>query len=681
MTPSVRGTKPGAICDRDGVGFVLFSANAEKVELCLFGSDDREISRVPMLRDGDLWQCRVSGIGAGQRYGYRVHGPYDVGNGHRFNPNKLLIDPYARVLDRSFNLSPAHFGYTNVAPGDRSTMDERDSAPFTPKCIVVEEFPNTERPLRRPLKDTAVYELHVRGMTILHPDVAPAARGTISGLSSETVIRHLRELGITAIELLPVHAFADEPRLVRAGLRNYWGYNSINFFALEPRYAAGDPRLEFCEFVRRFHDAGIEIILDVVFNHSGEGDEWGPTICFRGIDNASYYRLMPDDRTKYINEAGTGNTLNIAHPMVRLMVLDSLRYWARFGVDGFRFDLATVLANDDGQFDAHARFFAELGADPDLAKLKLIAEPWDATPGGYRLGDFPSAFGEWNDRFRNTVRRFWRGDRATIGEMATRITGSSDVFPARGPLSSINFITAHDGFTLQDLVSYSAKQNWANGEQNADGTDENFSWNCGAEGETRDAAIRNLRLQQKRNLIATLVLSLGIPMITAGDELGRTQRGNNNAYCQDNEISWVDWNLDSDDRVFLGFVRRVVALRAQHPAVRRESFYRGAPGALPWKDIVWLTRAGQELTSDAWQDPDLRFLACAFSAETGAARYYLALNAASEPVSVLLPKSEGAPWRSLLDTSVPDGGTPSESATGESIVRARSLVLLLHDGV
>ena len=623
-----------------------------------------------MRRDGDLWQCRIPGIGAGQRYGYRVHGPYDPRNGHRFNPYKLLIDPYARVLDRSLNLSPAHFGYKNEASGDRSTMDDTDSAPFTPKCIVTPEFPKTGSPLWRPLKDTVIYELHVRGITLLHPDIALAARGTISGLSSEPVIRHLRELGITAVELLPVHAFADEPRLVRAGLRNYWGYNSINFFALEPRYAAREAQLEFCDFVRRFHDAGIEIILDVVFNHTGEGDEWGPTICFRGIDNASYYRLMPEQRSAYINDAGTGNTLNIGHPTVRLMVLDSVRYWARFGVDGFRFDLATVLGRVDGEFDAGAKFFTELSADPELAKLKLIAEPWDATSGGYRLGGFPPQFSEWNDRFRDTVRRFWRGDRAMIGEMATRLTGSSDVFPTRNPLSSVNFITSHDGFTLEDLVSYSAKHNWANGEYNADGTNENFSWNYGKEGETGDPAIRNLRLQQKRNLIATLLLSLGIPMITAGDELGRTQHGNNNAYSQDNEISWVNWNLETHDQVFLGFVRRVLALRAQHPTFRRESFYRGAPGALPWKDIAWLTQAGEELTSGEWRDPELRFLACAFSTETGAARYYLALNASSEPVSALLPKSAGAPWRMLLDTSVPDGGTTSE-ITGCGLDRSR----------
>ena len=675
MTRSPDDIRPGAICDHDGVTFVLFSANAEKVEVCLFGSDDRETSRVPMGRDGELWQCRVAGIGAGQRYGYRVHGPYDPDNGQRFNPNKLLIDPYARLLDRSLNLSSAHFGYA----GDGATPDERDSAPFTPKCIVVKEFPKTEKRVGHSLRDTIIYELHVRGMTMLHPEVASAARGRISGLSSDAVMSHLKKLGITAVELLPLQAFADEPQLIRAGLQNYWGYNSINFFALEPRYVAGDAFLEFSDFVHRYHDAGIEIILDIVFNHSGEGDEWGPTISFRGIDNASYYRLIPEDRARYINDAGTGNTLNIGNRMVRLMLLDSLRFWARFGVDGFRFDLATELGKEDGEFDPHAKFFAELSADPELATLKLIAEPWDATSGGYRLGGFPPEFSEWNDRFRNTVRRFWRGDRGMIGEMATRLTGSSDIFPARSPLASVNFITAHDGFTLQDLVSYSAKHNWANGEQNGDGTNENFSWNCGVEGKTRDLAIRNLRLQQKRNLIATLLLSLGVPMITAGDELGRTQRGNNNAYCQDNEISWVDWNADSDDQlVFKSFVQRLVALRAKHPVFRRESFYAGAPAVLPWKDIVWLTGTGRELKPDQWQDSELSFLACAFSPEDGAVRYYLALNPAPEPVVVQLPAAMVAPWKLLLDTSVPDGGKPTPLAERQ-IVPARSLVLLLQN--
>jgi isoamylase len=680
IVPSTGEAKPGVFSYGDGVMFALFSANAEQVELCLFRSDDCEISRLQMQREGDLWQCHVPGIGAGQRYGYRVHGPYDPGKGHRFNPNKLLIDPYAKALDRSLSLSPAHFGFTNEASGDRATMDQTDSAPFTPKCIVVQDFLKSERLLHRPMRDSVIYELHVRGMTMLHPKVPPAARGTLSGLSSEAVVRHLQELGVTAIELLPVHAFVDEPQLVRAGLRNYWGYNSINFFTLEPRYAAADAHLEFCDFVRRFHEAGIEIILDVVFNHTGEGDEWGPTICFRGIDNASYYRLMPEHRDRYINDAGTGNTLNTAHPMVRLMVLDSLRYWARFGVDGFRFDLAPVLGRENGEFDPHARFFAEMDADPELAKLKLIAEPWDATAGGYSLGRFPPGFCEWNDRYRNTVRRFWRGDPAMIGEMARRITGSSDIFPARGPVSSINFITSHDGFTLQDLVSYSDKHNWANGEQNVDGTAENFSWNCGVEGESSDSAIRNLRLQQKRNLIATLFLSLGVPMLTAGDELGRTQRGNNNAYCQDNEISWVVWNIDSDDQRFLSFVRRVVALRAQHPVFRRESFYRGLPGRLPWKDIVWLTGTGEEITPDQWRDPERRFFACAFSPEVGAARYYLALNPTSAPVSAVFPESEGAPWKLLLDSSDPDGGEPAVSPAGQWMVPARSLVLLFQCG-
>ncbi len=543
VMPPVHKISFGAACDSGGAEFALFSANAGKVELCLFDSNDREISRQPLQRDGDIWHGRFRSISAGQRYGYRVHGPYDPANGHRFNPNKLLIDPYAKALDRSFQLHPAHFGYSAVSSGSARVMDQTDSAPFTPKCLVLPGLSAAEAPLRRPLLNTVLYELHVRGMTVQLTELPPQVRGTFSGLSSDPVLLHLKRLGVTAVELLPVQPVADEPQLVQAGLRNYWGYNSICFFALEPRYAAGEPVSEFQQFIRRFHDAGIEVILDVVFNHSGEGDEWGPTICFRGIDNASYYRLLPADRSQYVNDAGTGNTLNAAHPAVRRMVLDSLRYWASLGVDGFRFDLATVLGRENGEFHTAATLLSEIISDPDIAKLKLIAEPWDATASGYRLGAFPPPFSEWNDRYRNAVRRFWRGDRGLAPEIATRLTGSSDLFPNRGPFASVNFITAHDGFTLEDLVSYSVKQNWANGENNQDGTNENFSWNCGAEGETDSLAIRTLRQRTKRNLFATMMLSLGVPMITAGDEIGRTQHGNNNAYCQDNEISWLDWQI------------------------------------------------------------------------------------------------------------------------------------------
>jgi isoamylase len=671
---------PGVRCDASGAHFVLFSTHAETVELCLFDSADRESGRVPLIRNGDLWHCCIAGIGPGQRYGYRVYGPYDPARGHRFNPNKLLIDPYARALDRSFQLSPAHFGYVGD-PGSPVALDNGDSAPFMPKCVLLAESDDPIQQLGLPLADMIIYELHVRGMTMLRQDIPAPLRGTFAGLASQPVLRHLRDLGVTAIELLPVHAVADEPRLVRAGLRNYWGYNSISFFALEPRLASGIAALEFRGLIQRFHDGGIEVILDVVFNHSGEGDEWGPTIGFRGIDNAAYYRLVPGDKAKYLNDAGTGNTLNLAHPMVRKMVVDSLRYWAQAGVDGFRFDLASVLAKEDSAFHREAAFLRELVADPELRKLKLIAEPWDATGEGYRLGSFPPPFLEWNDKFRDTMRRFWRGNPGVVGELATRLTGSSDLFSTRSPLASVNFITAHDGFTLQDLVSYSERHNWANGDNNADGTTENYSWNCGVEGESDDASVRALRFQQKRNLLAALLLSLGVPMLSAGDELSRTQRGNNNAYCQDSEISWLNWNLNDEGREFLLFVQRVIALRHKHPAFRRTRFYCGTADAdRKWKEITWLTPDGQEMTSERWRNPQNEFLACAIAPAKGAAsRYFLALNAAVEECIVALPGPAEKPWQLLLDTSVRNGGEPLVAQRTDWTVGGRSLVLLLQE--
>lgn len=671
---------PGARSDASGAEFVVFSAYAETIELCLFDSADRQTARVQLTRNGDLWHCRLSGVEPGQRYGYRAHGPYDPAHGHRFNPNKLLIDPYARALDRSFQLSQAHFGYDRD-PNSQTELNRVDSAPFTPKCVLLPEIKEAIQPLRLPIPETVIYELHVRGMTMLRGDIPAQLRGTFAGLTSEPVLRHLRSLGVKAIELLPVHAIADEPRLVRAGLRNYWGYNSINFFALEPRYSAGSAvATEFRDFVQRFHEIGIEVILDVVFNHTGEGDEWGPTICFRGIDNASYYRLSATDKNKYANDAGTGNTLNLAHPMVRKMVLDSLRCWARAGVDGFRFDLASVLAKDDHGFDPNAAFLRELSADSQITGVKLIAEPWDATGEGYRLGSFPPPFLEWNDKFRDCVRRFWRGDDGVVGELAMRVTGSSDVFPVRGPLASVNFITAHDGFTLHDLVSYSERHNLANGENNADGAAVNYSWNCGVEGESSDVSVRALRYRQKRNLFATLFLSLGVPMMTAGDELSHTQRGNNNAYCQDNAFAWLNWDLDRDGREFLSFVQRVIALRSQHPVFRRDRFYRGAtdPGG-KWKDITWLTVEGLEMTPEHWRTKENKFLACSIASGESDGRYFLALNAAAEERSVALPGPAKQPWRLLLDTSQPNGGTPVSAQRGNWIVGGRSLVVLFQE--
>jgi glycogen operon protein len=671
----------GASLDKDGANFVIFSAHADRVELCLFDQDgSNETANIDLERSDDLWHGHIDGLGAGQLYGYRVHGPYDPANGHRFNHNKLLIDPYAKALDRSFTLAPTHFGYRRDDPAADLSFDVSDSAPDTPKAILVADEPEGGQKLRTPWRDSVIYELHVRGMTMLRGDIPPGFRGTLAGLASPAIIAHLRNLGITAIELLPIHPVADEPRLVRLGLRNYWGYNPVNFFALEPRYAAGDPIVEFRNFVASFHDAGIEVILDVVFNHTGEGDELGPTFSFRGIDNASYYNLRREDRRGYANYAGTGNTLNVAHPYVRMMVLDSLRYWAGTGVDGFRFDLAPVLGRENGAFGSNAAFLTALVTDPDLSRLKLIAEPWDATPEGYQLGAFPAPFAEWNDRFRDCARRFWRGDRGDVGELARRLTGSADFMAARGPLASINIVTTHDGFTLQDLVSYSEKHNWANREGNADGSNENFSWNCGVEGKSGDLKIRTLRLHQKRNLLATLLLSLGVPMLTAGDELGRSQNGNNNAYCQDNETSWIDWNLGREDEIFLSFVRRVVLLRSSHPDLRRGTFYRGVEeGPRRLKDIAWLRPDGREMEVWDWENPQVRSFGCAFGgtdASSAGIRYILALNAGTEAIPFALPQREGGAWKRLLDSSEPGGGDEISVAAGAVwLLPAHSLAL------
>jgi isoamylase len=671
----------GATLDREGAHFVIFSAHADRVEVCFFDQNGlNENARIDLERSGDLWHGHIEGVGAGQRYGYRVHGPYDPANGHRFNHNKLLIDPYARALDRSFKLAPTHFAYRTDDPAADLSFDVSDSAADAPKGILVADEPGVGQPLRTPWRDSVIYELHVRGMTMLRSDIPPRFRGTLAGLASPPIIAHLRTLGITTIELLPIHPVADEPRLVRLGLRNYWGYNPVNFFALEPRYATGDPIAEFRHLVASFHEAGIEVILDVVFNHTGEGDELGPTFSFRGIDNASYYNLRPENRRGYANYAGTGNTLNVAHPYVRMMVLDSLRHWAGAGVDGFRFDLAPVLGRENGEFRPDAAFFTALVTDPNLSRLKLIAEPWDATPDGYRLGAFPAPFAEWNDRFRDGVRRFWRGDRGSVAELARRLTGSADFMGSRGPLASISFVTTHDGFTLQDIVSYATKHNWTNGEGNADGGNENFSWNCGVEGESGDPEIRTLRLRQKRNLIATLLLSLGVPMLTAGDELGRSQTGNNNAYCQDNETSWIDWNLGREDDIFLAFVRRVVLLRASHLDFRRSTFYRGVEEGLHrLKDIAWLRPDGREMEIWDWENPQTCSFGCALGGTDASGahiRYVLALNAGTEAIPFVLPEREGGPWKRLLDSFEPDGGVEISVAAGAVwALPAHSLVL------
>lgn len=678
----------GATCEDGGVNFALFSANADKVEVCLFDSGgQREVARVPLpMRTDDVWHVHLRGIGAGQRYGYRVHGPYDPARGHRFNPHKLLIDPYARLLDRHLKPCETQFAFDpNAATGDLS-FDNRDDAADMPKCVVTTHdstvFGTTASRPGIPWRDTIIYELHIRGMTERCNAVAPRLRGTLAGLASPSIIAHLRDLGITAVELMPIHPIADERHLDRLALRNYWGYNPIAFFALEPRYVFADGASEFRALISVLHQAGIELIMDVVFNHSGEGDEFGPTLCFRGIDNASYYRLDAEDRRRYVNDAGCGNSLNVEHPRVRALVLDSLRYWAGMGVDGFRFDLAVTMARESEVFRPEATILSAIANDPLLSPLKLIAEPWDAGPGGYRLGQFPHPWAQWNDQFRDTVRRYWRGDPGQVADLATRLTGSSDLMRKRGTLANINYVTAHDGFTLQDVVSYNEKHNLANDEANLDGPDENFSWNCGIEGPTDDISVRALRLRQKRNLIATLLLSLGVPMILAGDELGRSQGGNNNAYCQDNETSWLDWrSLGADDAAFYSFVRRAIALRREHAVFRRDLFLSGKavpPSEFP--DIVWLRPDGAEMHTADWRNADRRTFGCILCGADSRARdrrYVLIFNAGPEPSEFALPMARGGPWLCLLDTTLPTGIADTEiTAEAAWPLDARCLVLL-----
>lgn len=678
MTPGALRVWPGsphplgATWDGRGVNFALFSEHAERVELCLFDArGQRELHRIALPEYTDqVWHAYLPDVRPGQLYGYRVYGPYDPARGHRFNPHKLLLDPYAKALSGPFRWSDALFGYRAGHRAGDLSFDRRNSAPGVPKCRVVDTAFTWagDRPPARAWHDTVIYELHVRGYTMRHPEVAPQLRGTFAGLAAPAVVAHLRALGVTAVELLPIHAFVDARHLVQRGLRNYWGYDSIAFFAPEPRYLASGELGEVKTLVQHLHDAGIEVILDVVYNHTGEGDALGPTLCFRGIDNASYYRLVPGDERRYLDTTGCGNTLDLRHPRVLQLVMDSLRYWVQeMHVDGFRFDLATALAREDHGFDWSAGFLDAVHQDPVLSRVKRIAEPWDLGPDGYRIGGFPPGWSEWNDRFRDTVRRFWRGDPGQVPELASRVTGSSDLFErcGRRPWASVHFVTCHDGFTLHDLVSYERKHNEANGEDNRDGSDANWSSNHGAEGETDDPAIRALRERQKRNLLATLLLSQGLPMLLAGDELGRTQRGNNNAYCRDDETSWVDWSQDDARRRLLAFVRGLVRLRGDHRAFRRSRFFRGITGgATGTKDITWLRRDGAERTPADWGDPEDRCLACVVSGEadgyhvtpTGEPEpddtFLVILDASREPQTLKLPAPAlGASWRVVLDTA------------------------------
>jgi isoamylase len=660
----------GATWDGEGINFALFSENAEKVELCLFDpSGKEEVERIEIREHTDqIWHCYLPYGRLGQLYGYRVYGPYDPANGHRFNPNKLLLDPYAKATVGPLDWNYPHFGYTLGDEGEDFAFDERDNAAGMPKCRVVDTAFTwgDDRPPRVPWHETVIYETHVKGFTKQHPDVPEALRGTYAGLASPPAIEHLKRLGVTSVELMPIHHFVDDKHLIDKGLDNYWGYNSIGFFAPDMRYSATGSISEFKTMVKRLHSAGLEVILDVVYNHTAEGNHLGPTLSFRGIDNAAYYRLVPDDRRFYMDFTGTGNTLNMMHPRVLQLIMDSLRYWIlEMHVDGFRFDLASALARELYEVDQLSSFFSIIRQDPVISQTKLIAEPWDVGEGGYQVGNFPIGWTEWNGKYRDSVRAYWKGDGGLVDELAYRLTGSSDLYESGGrrPYASINFVTAHDGFTLHDLVSYNEKHNEANGEDNNDGESHNTSWNHGAEGPTEDREIRRLRARQKRNIMATLLLSQGVPMILSGDEMGRTQGGNNNAYCQDNEISWLDWNLTRPDRNFLAFARRMIRLRKEHPVFRRRRFFQGQD-LRGVKDIIWLTPEGREMTDEEWNNSFARSLGLQM-AGTSDDRYdaqghpevdddfLLLFNAHDEEIPFTLPTDdlEEARWEALVDTN------------------------------
>lgn len=667
----------GATWDGEGVNFALFSENATGVELCLFQhkSGAPEVQRVPLReRTHRVWHCYLPDVRPGQLYGYRVYGAYAPEKGLRFNPHKLLVDPYAKALTGSLEWDSSLFGYVLGDPRDDLSYDDRDSAPHVPKCVVVDSAFSwgDDRPPRIPWTQTLIYECHVKGMTYQHPEVPEPLRGTYLGLASDPVLDHLTALGVTAVELMPVHQFVVERHLIDQGLTNYWGYHTLGFFAPDVRYAVGwrgEQVTEFKSMVKRFHSAGIEVILDVVYNHTGEGSHFGPTLCFRGIDNAAYYRLDPNQPRYYMDFTGCGNSLNMLHPRTIQLIMDSLRYWVQdMHVDGFRFDLAPVLARELHEVDRLGRFFAIIQQDPLLSHVKLIAEPWDLGAGGYQVGNFPTGWAEWNGKYRDAVRRFWRGDQGQVAEMATRLSGSSDIFSARRrhTFGSINFITCHDGFTLHDLVSYEHKHNEANGEGNRDGHNENLSRNWGVEGPTDNPEILELRERIKRNLIATLAFSQGVPMIAEGDELGRTKRGNNNSYCHDNAINWVPWNLDDRQRDLLDFTRRVFSIRRANGVLRRRTFFRGARlDQANAKDLTWLRNDGHEMTLADWNDPNRHLLGMLIDRRSvdevdergrliAGNTLLLYLNNGSVPQDVTLPTvADPGLWRELVNTARP----------------------------
>ncbi|RUT28610.1 glycogen debranching enzyme GlgX [Arsenicitalea aurantiaca] len=676
-------TRLGANWDGEGTNFAIFSAHAERVELCLFdAASGAEIERITLPEyTNEIWHGYLPGVGPGQLYGYRVHGPYDPMNGHRFNPNKLLLDPYARDLVGEVEWSPAHFAYDTESEEKDLSFDTRDNAAGMPKCRVVDPGDYDWGHDRKPGIEWArsvFYETHVKGFTKLHPAIPEDLRGTFEGLGQKAAIDYIKSLGVTSVELLPIHAFPDDDFLIHKGLSNYWGYNTMGFFAPASRYFGPRGIAGFRDMVRAFHDAGLEVILDVVYNHTAEGNEMGPTLSFKGIDNFSYYRTMPDEARYYINDTGTGNTVNTSHPRVLQMVTDSLRYWADdMHVDGFRFDLGTILGREPHGFDQRGGFFDAVGQDPVLSRVKLIGEPWDIGPGGYQVGGFPPGWAEWNDKYRDTVRDYWKGSDHTAPEFATRFTGSGDVYDHRGrrPWAGTNFLTAHDGFTLNDVVSYNEKHNEANGEDNRDGHSDNRSYNYGVEGPTDDENIIAVRERQKRNMLATLFFSHGTPMLLAGDEFGRTQHGNNNGYCQDSEISWFDWEgIDDKDRALTDFVRRLTFIRATQPLLHRKS----------WRDgmgVTWLNPGGGEQMPEHWEDGGATTIGVHFTREDlkGQGEIWdeaiVLFNPHDGEVPFKLPRHKGKHWRVILDTNHPDAQETPVKAN-KVVMAACSMMLI-----
>ncbi len=680
----------GPTYDGNGTNFAVFSEVAEAVDLCLF--DDAGAERRLRLEEVDAfsWHAYLPGVGPGQRYGYRVHGPDDPSQGLRCNPYKLLLDPYARAIEGGIDWNPSCWSYDLEHEG---AVNIEDSAPHVMKSVVSHphfDWGGDRRP-DIPLHETVIYEAHIKGFTKCHPDVPEELRGTYAGFAHPAVIAHLQSLGVTAVELMPIHQFVHDHHLVQKGLRNYWGYNTIGFFAPHNEYAVsgqrGEQVNEFKYMVKALHSAGIEVILDVVYNHTAEGNHLGPTLCFKGLDNRAYYRLVADDQSFYYDTTGTGNSLNVSHPHTLQLIMDSLRYWVtEMHVDGFRFDLAATLAREFHEVDRLSTFFDLIQQDPVVNRAKLIAEPWDIGEGGYQVGNFPALWSEWNGRYRDTVRDFWRGEPATVGEFASRLTGSSDLYQSdtRRPVASINFVTAHDGFTLRDLVSYNEKHNEANGENNADGESHNRAWNCGAEGETDDPAVNACRRTQQRNFLTTLFMSQGVPMLLGGDEMGRTQRGNNNAYCQDNEISWVDWS--GIDGELLDFTRWLIAFRREHPNFRRRRWFQGrAIRGTP--DIGWFRPDGRAMTNKDWDVWHARTLGVFMNGKAIPSRdeqgraivddsFILFFNAHHEAIDWLIPRQYGQSWALVLDTAELRPEAEPRALTRRVTTRARSLMLL-----